>query len=210
MDNEKWDELDLRASSIICVSLDKIILVNVVSMLSAKELWKKLEGIYQGNGISNQLLLKKQFHSLRMDEHTKVSDHLSVLNGIVSELETIGVTINDKEKTLRLTWLLLSSYEHIKPIFKYGKEILSFGEVVSKIIYEEIRLKGEDNTSSNLVLVAIGKYYVKKINGTSVRCWKCIKIGHVKYKCHDRATLEKGSKSNACNVSLVVGDDDLL
>lgn len=89
----------------------------------------------------------EKFHSLRIDEHTKVSDHLSVLNGIVLELETIGVKIDDEDKPLRLLWSLYASYEHIKHVLIYGKETLSFEEVSSKIISEERRLKGEDNTS---------------------------------------------------------------
>lgn len=89
MDSKKWEELDWRALNIIRMSLDNNILANVLGTSSAKELWDTLEGLYQGKGISNRLLLKKQFHNLRMDEHTKISDHLSILNGIVSELETI-------------------------------------------------------------------------------------------------------------------------
>lgn len=104
MDNEKWEELDLRASSIICVPLAKNILVNVLRMSSTKEIWEKPEGLYQEKGISNLLLLKDQFHNLHMDEHAEVYDNLSVLNGIVSELESIGVKIDDEDKTLRLIW----------------------------------------------------------------------------------------------------------
>ncbi|CAK8568162.1 unnamed protein product [Lathyrus sativus] len=171
MDNEKWMEFDLRALSTICMSLAKNILANVLGMSSGKELWEKLEGLYLGNDISNRLLLKDQFHNLHVDEHTKVSNHLSVLNGIVYELETIGVKINDEDKALRLIWSLPSSYEHIIPILIYGKENLNFEEVVSKIISEERRLKGEENTSSNSVLVTRGRSYVKKNNEASVRCW---------------------------------------
>ncbi|CAL5197014.1 unnamed protein product [Lathyrus oleraceus] len=145
-----------------------------------------------------------------MDEHTKVYDSLSVLNCIVYELETIGVNINNEDKSLRLIWSLPSSYEHIKPVLIYEKETLRFEEVVSKNIYEEIRLKGEKNTSSNLVLVARGRSYVKKKNETGVRCWKCGMIGHIKYKCPDGPVSEKDSESNASNVSLVVKEDDLL
>ena len=115
-----------------------------------------------------------------MDEDTKISDHLSVLNGIVYELETIGVNIDDENKALRLIWSLPSSYEHIKLVLIYGKETLNFEEVASKIIYEERRLKGEDNTSSNSVLVATGRPYVKKNNETGVRCCKYGKIGYLK------------------------------
>lgn len=38
IDNEKWEELDLRASSIIWMSLAKNILVNVLSTSSSKEI----------------------------------------------------------------------------------------------------------------------------------------------------------------------------
>ncbi|CAK8573792.1 unnamed protein product [Lathyrus sativus] len=145
-----------------------------------------------------------------MDEHTKVSDHLSVLNGIVSKLETIGVKIDDEDKDMRLIWSLPSSYEHIKPVLIYGKKTLSFQEVDSKIIYEERRLKGEENTSSNSVLVARGRSYVKKNNEMGVRCWKCGKLGHIKYKCPNGAALEKGYESNTNNVSLAVREDYLL
>ncbi|CAL5194565.1 unnamed protein product [Lathyrus oleraceus] len=101
-----------------------------------------------------------------MDEHMKVFVHLSVLNCIFSELETIGVKIDVEDKALRLTWSLSSSYEHIKPVLVYGKETLSFEEVAIKITSEERRLKGEENTSSNSVLVARGRSYVKKNNET--------------------------------------------
>ncbi|CAI8587261.1 unnamed protein product [Vicia faba] len=115
IDNEKREELDLRASSIICMPLAKNILANVLGTSSTKELSEKLEGLYQG-----------------------------------------------KDKVLKLIWSLPSSYEHIKPVLIYRKETLSFEEVASKIISEERRLKGEDNTLSNSVLVARGRPYVKK------------------------------------------------
>lgn len=85
--------------------------------------------------------MKEQFHSLRMDEHTKVFDHLSVLNGIFSELETIGVKIDDEDKSLTLIWSPSSSHEHIKPVLIHENENLSFEDVASKIISKERRLK---------------------------------------------------------------------
>ncbi|CAK8534193.1 unnamed protein product [Lathyrus sativus] len=67
-----------------------------------------------------------------MDEHTKVFNHLSILNDIICELETIEVKIDDEDKTLRLIWPIPSSYEHIKLVLIYEKN-LSFEEVASKI-----------------------------------------------------------------------------
>ena len=90
--------------------------------------------MYQGKGISNRLYLKEQFHTLRMDGGIKISDHLSVLNNIVSELEAIEVKVEDEDKTLRLVLSLPSSYEHMKRILIYGKETLRFIDVTSKLL----------------------------------------------------------------------------
>lgn len=92
----------MRIASAIRLCLAKNVLANVHGILTAKELWEKLEELYQAKGISNQLYLKEQFHMLCMNEGTKISDHLSVLDGIIFELEAIGVKIDDEDKALRI------------------------------------------------------------------------------------------------------------
>lgn len=62
---------------------------------------------------------------------------MSVLNGIISELEVIEVKIEDEYKALRLILSLPTFYEHMKPILMYGKETLSFADVTSKLLSDE-------------------------------------------------------------------------
>ena len=163
MSDEDWEDLDLRAASAIRLCLAKNILANVHGISVAKELWEKLEELYQAKGVSNRVYLKEQFHTLRMNEGTTMSDHLSVLNGIVSELETIGVKLDDEDIALRLIWSLPSSYEHMKPILIHGKEKIIFSEITSKLFSEEKRLSGGNNVSpENSALVADG--WKKKIS----------------------------------------------
>jgi hypothetical protein len=49
-----------------------------------------------------------------MNEGTKISYHLSTLNNIVYELESIKVKIDDEDKVLRLILSLPPSYVHLK------------------------------------------------------------------------------------------------
>ncbi|KAJ0086632.1 hypothetical protein Patl1_07131 [Pistacia atlantica] len=67
MSDEDWEEFDLKAASVICLSLAK------------------------------NVYLKEQFHTLCINEGTTIFDHLSVLNGIISKLEAIGMKIDDKD-----------------------------------------------------------------------------------------------------------------
>jgi hypothetical protein len=161
--------LDLRAASSIRLCLAKNVLANVQGTSMAKELWEKLEEMYQTKGISNRVYLKEQFHTLRMTEGATISDHLSVLNGIVSELETLGVKMDDEDKALRLILSLSSSYEHMKPILIHGKEKILFSEVTSTLLSEERRLSGGQNsTLENLALVVANWKKKKHIEGNLV------------------------------------------
>jgi hypothetical protein len=76
-----------------------------------------------------------------MAEGTTISDHLSVLNGIVSELKTLGVKMDGEDKALRLILSLPSSYKHMKPILIHGKEKIFFSKVTNKLLSEERRLE---------------------------------------------------------------------
>jgi len=203
MEADKWEELDLRAPSAIRLCLAKNVLAHVQNLSSAKELWEKLEWLYQANGISNRVLLKEQFHNLRMDEGTKISDHLSTLNNIVSELESIEVKIDDADKALRLILSLPPSYVHLKPVLMYGKESLSFEEVATKIISEERRMKSDESTSSSSMLLTRSGANGKKIHAKNFSCWKCGMPGHLKRNCPGGAVSEKDSEASASNVSLV-------
>jgi hypothetical protein len=153
--DKDWEDLDLRAVSSIRLCLAKNVLANVQRTSMAKELWEKLEEMYQTKRISNQVYLKEQFHTLRMTEGAAISNHLSVLNGIVFELETLGVKMNDEDKALRLILSLSSFYEHMRPIFIHGKVKILFSEVTSKLLSKERRLSDGQNSkleSSELIV----------------------------------------------------------
>jgi len=59
MKSEKLEELDFNATSAIHMYLAKNILANDHDSSLANELWKKLEGLYHTNDISNQLFVKE-------------------------------------------------------------------------------------------------------------------------------------------------------
>ena len=149
-----WEDLDLRVASSIRLCLAKNVLANVQGRSTAKELWEKLEEMYQTKGISNRVYLKEQFHTLRMTMGATISGHLSVLNRIVSKLETLRVKMDDEDKALRLILSFPSSYEHMMPILIHVNDKILFSEVTSKLLTEERRLSGGQNSiPKNLALV---------------------------------------------------------
>ena len=179
-------------------------------MSMAKELWERLEGLYQAKGISNRLLLKEKFHNLCMGDDMKVYDHLSNLNEIVCELETIGVKVEEEDISLRLIWSLPSSYELIKPVLMYGKETLNFDEIANKILFEERGMKSNENMTTNSMMVVRSGTHGNKNHKMNVVCWQCGKLGHVRRNCQGGDTSQKNDLDSAKSVSLIIGDNDLL
>ena len=100
-----------------------------------------------------------------MKEGTRISNHISIMNDIISDLETIGVVIFDDDKALRLIWSLLTSYEHIKPISMYGKDTVIHSKVTTKLLCEERRLGSDKSVSTveNSLVVKEGKKNFGKV-----------------------------------------------
>jgi hypothetical protein len=146
-----------------------------------------------------------------MTEGATISDHLSVLNGIVSELETVGVKMDDEDKALSLILSLPSSYEHMKPILIHGKENILFSEVTSKLLSEERRLSGGHNSTHENSVLAVANWKKKKPMKGNLVCWRCGQLGHLKRNCPKRGAGSAECSKNANIVSLVTeGYDDVL
>ncbi|KAF3665365.1 Stromal cell-derived factor 2-like protein [Capsicum annuum] len=98
-----------------------------------------------------------------MDEGITISDHLSVLNEIVSEFESIGVKINDENKTLRLIWSLPSSYKHMLLLQRGSRKLKRlFASKAHKTIIDIVRnqKKYKSEQSSELHRASVKSFIV--------------------------------------------------
>jgi hypothetical protein len=75
----------------------------------------------------------------------KFISHRHPFPPIVSELEALGVQMDDEDKALRLIWSLPSSYEHMKPILIHGKEKIFLSKSIINILrsYQQTSVRGK-------------------------------------------------------------------
>lgn len=113
MSNEDWEEMDMKAVSSIRMCLADNFIFNVRGEKTASGLWAKLESLYQSKSLLNRILLKNRLYSLKMKEGAKVSEHLNTFNDILSQLESIGVKMDDEDKAVTLLCTLPDSYDNL-------------------------------------------------------------------------------------------------
>ena len=172
--------------------------------------------MYKTKSILDRLYLNERFHTLRMTKGIKISNHLSVLNGIVSELETIAIKIEDEDKELQLLWSLPTSYKHFLPTLMYRKETVDLEEITNTLLSKERRLSGENTETTDVSTLAFMRSW-KKNNSKKKVYWGCGQSGYLKSDCHRRngARSTSGSRSNIDSIfsgksPIILGDDSPL
>ena len=82
----------------------------------------------------NKLYVKKQLYSLHMKEGSDLLEHLNMFNMLNTQLSSLGVNYEDKDKALLLLVLLHTSFDHLVTTLMYKKEIVVLDKVTNAIL----------------------------------------------------------------------------
>jgi len=110
---EDWEKLDRKARSTIHLCLLDLVLLNVSGEYSAKKLWEKLGNLYQSKSLVNKLFLRKKLYHLRMEDGDSMTDHLNILNTLVSQLVSVDIKMEEEDKCITLLCSLPDSWDNL-------------------------------------------------------------------------------------------------
>ena len=85
-----------------------------------------------------------------MGEGTIFLSHLNVLNGLITQLENLGVKIEDEEKVIVLLNLLSSSYDTLATTILHGKDSIELKYITSSLLLNE-KMKRPENHGQALI-----------------------------------------------------------
>ncbi|MBY3556022.1 hypothetical protein HGI15_22025, partial [Modestobacter lapidis] len=198
-----WEKLDRKARGLIRLCLSDSVLVNVATEKTAKELWNKLESLYQSKSLVNKLFLRKKLYKLQMVDGGSFSAHLQEFNTLVSQLASISYDIGDADKAITLLCSLPDSWDNLIVAIGSGTTDLSFESVVSALLSEEMRRQGMESSSKEALFVrgrtqnrntkrsgnrSKSRGKSKGVDYSKMRCWNCNEVGHGKRDCPNKAT----------------------
>ncbi|KAH0729533.1 hypothetical protein KY290_000658 [Solanum tuberosum] len=201
------EKIEGDALSVIQLSLAPNVLCEVSTSTdeTAKELWKRLKGLYQDRSVTTRMLLQRRLHTFKMDLGTLLQDHLDVFNKIVMDLQTTGIKKDEETLACALLFLLTSKYHDIENSMMYSKEPITLEQVWQALNSCDVwmhfeRDKGDE--ASELFVSgrtsqqgrSKSKYRSKShVNKKNAECWGCHKKGHFERDCPMSKSKEKAS-----------------
>jgi len=125
MKDAEWITIQKKAVSTIRLALAPQIKVTMLRETSPMNFWNLLESKFASTTLTNQLMMKMDLYSLKMEDGGNVFDHINKFNELVSRLMNAGdESIKDEEQSLLLLASLPKSYKPLVQSILAGKSTL--------------------------------------------------------------------------------------
>ena len=230
----EWNVLNRKCAAQIRQWIDKSIFQNFANEHDASVLWQKLEKMYARTTAQNKANLIRRLVNLKYKDGNNVSEHMSEFQGIVDQLNSMKMMVDDELQALLMLSSLPKSWDtlvvSVSNSAPDGK--LTVEMVKDRMLNEESRRKDEGHTpeSEALVTERQGK---QKWQGRSrgkeprdqsqqrrnrsksrsrydLKCHHCGKPGHFIRECRKLKAEQKNSEGKTHNNNTAVANEEIV
>lgn len=202
-----WNKSDSKAQKIIVTSLGDDPLIHVMNCDTARDMWVKLEGIYEQKSQMSIQMLLESYYGFSRSEEDDIATHISKLRNIVKRLGDLGETISDTGVMAKILMTLPPELSHFNSSWdSTATTEKTLENLTSRLVTEEKRLEANhlnDFEGQALVAKRFGA------SGRMIKCFNCGKRGHVKRNCPMESSDEefptKSTTKGSASLSVVRG-----
>ncbi|XP_074360312.1 uncharacterized protein LOC141704474 [Apium graveolens] len=152
------DRNDKVAMAMMYQGLPKDMLLYVAQKKTTKEIWEAVKNLCQGSDkmkVARVQTLKSEFETVSMKESKQVDDFYMRINGLVTNIRTLGEEINESYVVKKFLRYVPPKFLQITSTMEqFGNlNTMTMEEAVGSLKAHEERLRGKsDNSESQLLL----------------------------------------------------------
>ena len=139
LQDRAWEKELVEAVSNIRMCVSTGVRNHLTGLKTPKEIWTKLESLYQAKTLTSKIYAQQAFYGLRMQEGGDLVNHLTVFNNALAELTRLGIKVDDEVKAVVLLCSLPPSYAHLVTTLTYGKDTVKLDDISSTLLAHEQR-----------------------------------------------------------------------
>lgn len=190
-----WEKLDSKAQKFIVTSLGEDPLVHVMNCDTARDMWVKLEHVYEQNSQLSIHLLLQKYYSFSRTEGDGIATHISKLRNLVKRLADLGELISDAMVMTKILMTLPTELSHFHSSWESTATAdKTLENLTSRLVSEEMLLEtNHANELESQALVAKKKFGA---SGRMIKCFNCGGRGHVKKNCPTELSDEELPRSS--------------
>lgn len=153
-----WKNLDQKALAMINLSVRPGELIHIKDCETAKGAWDSLSGLYKANTACRKANLLKKLLRFRVNPGEKISAQIGDFRGIIDDLKSIGVELNEDFVAVLLLCALPEEMESFVVAVESRDDLPGIEQLVSKVLEEERRQGDKNNYNGDRVFSASEKY----------------------------------------------------
>lgn len=150
-----WEQKNNLAKAIILLSLDDQKASLVCHLSEAKQIWLRLIEAHEMSSSASKVALQREFFDCQMKRGENVTDYVSRLQGIYSQLLQCGVGMTEDTLVGRIVSGLTQEYHIFMTNWSNSTGVQSLKELIPKLTAEEQLIRKFDKSSKdNYALMA--------------------------------------------------------
>ena len=214
----KFKKADKAARKLICTTVESKPLQLLLSCTTAREMWVKLNSVYNLRSDESVELVQKQFFDFKWNENDSVSFNMSKIEQISNRLKALNSPVPHSMNLVRIVSVLPKKFNHFHSAWESvddsKKTLINLN---TRLLKEELRLQNQEETKDNSNGEALmakssfkrqqgsfdhrisNKSSDKKNSNSTEICSNCKRTGHSKpqsYRCYTCQRVK--CKTNMC------------